>query len=771
MDKGDLGIFNGWLWFKGLEGNLETFSLLNKKTRDISFAVVFVLFWILWKEAYDVKKHFSDYINVEEELKLKVKLLMSEQVSRIVRIMSSKDVVVNGSLNLMHEILRKQWIDLSICKENKKIGLESVQEIKANIQKKIILGSEWGTVNRWLDYILEQPDQKRYYLSTDCYNSYWDILFNNLNLSSDWWKISWSYRMNRIDDSTCHNCHVDNVNMKLSIDINDKTEKIKDKILEHFYFGLFKFIGLMLWVCLLFLQNKKTSKINELTKKLLNTIQNVEKIFNTTSQWFCMLEWWKDWNIIYVNPSLLKLLWYEKEEMIWKKVIDFICEKDMKKFDQVDITNLIFEICLAKKDWTFLPIKVHWSAFRDANWKITHSFAFITDLTEARQALQVKQDFLGVMSHELRTPLNALIWYLELLIEEKVWNKEQKWYLNMMNASSKNLLSIINGILDFSKMESWKMNLEQISVNISVLLRYVNDILNKQITDKWLQLVLNIQDLSSNFIWDPTKITQILTNLIWNAIKFTEEWTISVVCSLVQSWDEWWKNLSIEVSDTGIWMTKKQLKTIFEPFMQADTSITREYWWTWLWLSITKKLVEAMWWNIQVKSEHWKWTTFIVSIPFVEVEEKEVGEEEKWGEIERLYLLESEGGMFNAGRQITTSIENATVLIVDDDRVNLLLIKKVLKILWFKEINIYTEVVLWENYDLIFMDERMPGQSWSDMAKKIREQDEEVVIISSSADWDNEHLAKIKKAWMDGYLVKPISLESLGKIIDFLLKK
>lgn len=214
----------------------------------------------------------------------------------------------------------------------------------------------------------------------------------------------------------------------------------------------------------------------------------------------------------------------------------------------------------------------------------------------AEEATRMKSDFLAIISHEIRTPMNGIIGMTELMLETKLSSK-QEHYARTVSGSAEALLNIINDVLDFSKIESGRMELDNIDFNLHQLCESVADLLSVKAREKALELAVRyIPGTPENLVGDTVRIRQIISNLVANAIKFTERGFVLLTVETLQEEGipEDYARIRLSVQDTGIGISEDAQSRIFEKFMQADTSTTRRFGGTGLGLSICRQLVDLM---------------------------------------------------------------------------------------------------------------------------------------------------------------------------------
>ncbi len=399
---------------------------------------------------------------------------------------------------------------------------------------------------------------------------------------------------------------------------------------------------------------------------------------------------------------------------------------------------------------------------RAANQQLTASEQQLRAAKERAEDLaRAKADFLANMSHEIRTPMNAVLGFSELLRKTPL-DERQKEYLDTIISSGQLLLSIINDILDLSKLESGKISLEKIDFNLRYLINDVFKIVATRMGDKRIDTYIEIdKDVPIYLKGDPTRLRQIFVNLLGNAIKFTTQGEIGVVVNKEKDRTEDIPLLRFSVVDTGIGIPSDKLDDIFESFSQADTSVTRKYGGTGLGLTICKALVEAMGGKIWVESELNKGSKFIFVIPF------EKGKAISETEIYPLSYKE---------------IKSKAVVIVEDNKVSQRILKQLCKQLGMRILSVESSAKtafecikrLEEDNnipDIILCDIFLGKEYGYELVKKIRSYDKykKLKIIAVTADPQIGEANKAQEMGFDGYLPKPVIIDNFAKVIATVL--
>jgi PAS domain S-box-containing protein len=374
----------------------------------------------------------------------------------------------------------------------------------------------------------------------------------------------------------------------------------------------------------------------------------------------------------------------------------------------------------------------------------------------AEESSNVKTQFLSNMSHELRTPLNGIIGAANLLIQDE-FLPHQKEGLNILRFSSEHMLSLVNEVLDLSKLDAKKMNLEKISVDIAGLIKTITAPFINQYSDKGLQLTINVDtNLKRQVLADPTRLNQILTNLLSNALKFTESGTVAVeVKGIAIKSNE--NTIEFSVTDTGIGISAEKVKSIFESFTQADAKTTRKYGGTGLGLAISQKLVALMGGQLKVESKYRKGSKFFFELTFPVNQGKE-----------KVYVDKSDTAILG-------SLKNLHLLIAEDNPVNMMIACRFLD-KWgvkYKKAKNGAEAVTLaiaegNKFDLLLLDLEMPEMDGFGALNKIREIYPDIPAIAFTAAVFENMRHKLMEQGFTDYIQKPFRPEDLySKLLNY----
>ncbi|BDX05480.1 hypothetical protein MACH26_10010 [Planctobacterium marinum] len=369
---------------------------------------------------------------------------------------------------------------------------------------------------------------------------------------------------------------------------------------------------------------------------------------------------------------------------------------------------------------------------------------------KAEEASKIKSEFLSNMSHEIRTPMNGILGVLQILQREEQTEKDSK-LIDKAIYSAKSLLTIINDILDYSKIEAQQLDIEHIPFALESVTQSVLSDMLPVASDKHICLTLtHDQQLPKTWLGDPVRIRQILMNLVSNAVKFTEQGSVTIAVRTAQR--EAQSGLIFEVQDTGIGMSQQAVKALFERFSQADASITRKFGGTGLGMSITQNLISLMQGDIRVASSEGKGTRFVVFLPLTSAKDKTdvttTSFEEQQPDLQGKQILIAEDNAIN--QEIIRSMlesTNATLRFADNGR------------LAIDEVNT-------QQPDLILMDIQMPVLDGKQAFAIIHKIAPEIPIIALTANVMSQDIKEYEQLGFSGYLGKPFELRDLYKTLS-----
>jgi PAS domain S-box-containing protein len=419
------------------------------------------------------------------------------------------------------------------------------------------------------------------------------------------------------------------------------------------------------------------------------------------------------------------------------------------------------DLLVYRKDGQPLWISVINSVILDKDGAVDKYIEVIIDITakkkaemeliaakeEALQLSRAKDMFISVMSHEIRTPLNAVIGMSHLLLDDNT-EEIRRENLGILKFSAENLMTLINNVLDFTKIETGNIELERMPVELHELVQSIASSMQFNASEKKIYIKYNIDGaVPQSIIGDRTRLCQVLLNLMGNAVKFTEEGGVTIDLQVIGQTDSYVK-IRFAISDTGIGIANDKINTIFESFKQAESSTSRKYGGTGLGLAITKKLIELHGAEIHVDSVPGKGSTFWFTIKF----DKEP------------IKAANNNNIVETGLQLN-------VLVVDDNQINRLLINKVLT-KWGATIEFaengeeaVQKVEANPNLDVVLMDIHMPIMGGLEATQIIRSKPEayyqQLPIIALTASMLNSEINEMENAGMNDYVLKPFDPKGL----------
>ncbi|MCD4708902.1 MAG: PAS domain S-box protein [Candidatus Sabulitectum sp.] len=471
--------------------------------------------------------------------------------------------------------------------------------------------------------------------------------------------------------------------------------------------------------------------------------------------------------VSFFNSAAELMFGYRRSETIGKELHKLIAPEEYWEMIEMGLSQFrntgqgmmigrVVETEGVRKNGTVFPVELSVSSFfLNDSWHATGILRDISErkrieleLIEAREgalnATRTKSEFLANMSHEIRTPLNAIIGTNDLL-----WNTDltsaQKSYLRVSRNASDNLLSLINDILDISKVEAGKIELEEIPFNLYEDIEKTCETLALRAHEKVLELNCRIHPDTPRWVMgDPSRLKQVITNLIGNSIKFTDKGEITVE---VKPFDE--DKVKFSVTDTGIGIPEGKVEAIFMSFTQADSSHTRRYGGTGLGLAISTRLVELMGGEISVKSEVNSGSSFSFFCDLPETDLMDIND-----------------------RSLPPDISGRSVLVADDNRGNRMILKELLEG-WGAVVDLADcgapalRMLGDRKYDTILLDYMMPDMDGSEVVDYMRRDQisTDSVIMMLTCDDSNSLIEKCRLSGIDRFLFKPVRRAELSKQI------
>ena len=486
----------------------------------------------------------------------------------------------------------------------------------------------------------------------------------------------------------------------------------------------------------------------------------------------------------YVSPNVKQFLGYDSEEVIGRSIFDFLNPDDLGIFQEMleesnDFLahNQFLEFRLRHKNGEYRVFSTNGKLIEDKSGIHRYYTGVARDISKlkekqrelflakerAEQASQIKSQFLSVMSHEIRTPMNAVIGLAHFLMEENP-RPDQMENLKTLQFSAENLMALINDILDYNKIDSGKVELEQAQFDLRNIIHRIVHSHSFHANEKSLRISCEIDEaIPELLIGDSLRIGQIVNNLVSNAIKFTEIGFVRI--SILKEFSKGnYTDIKFVFEDTGIGIPENKRKSIFEAFTQASSSTSRKYGGTGLGLAIVKRLVELHGGEIEVRNRIGGGSVFefVISFEFVDFKKMEA----------------EKSSLFSKNR----SLQNASILVAEDNAVNQILIRKFLT-KW----NAGNLVIASDgqealdnfnsgDFDLVLLDLQMPELDGFEVAKAIRNHTDprkrNVPVLALTASSFNEIREEMRISGMNDFIPKPFAPEVLyEKILKHLTLK
>jgi PAS domain S-box-containing protein len=531
--------------------------------------------------------------------------------------------------------------------------------------------------------------------------------------------------------------------------------------------------------------NKRQAQSLELLmadrKKIDAERERLLKILNEASDFIGMAD--MQANLTYLNPAGKRMVGLAEDvDVLTLKIHDMHTHEAAQFVLNVGIPYVLehdswqSENTLLHKSGHEIAVSQILSLHRDSKGNPAFLSSIMRDITGVKQAEQAmldakeaaetlaqsKTDFLANMSHEIRTPMNAILGLSELALHSKENNQND--YLEKIHGASENLLTILNDILEFSKLDSTGIEIDSEYFNLSLLVNNLNNLFEETARQKNLTFELEVSpEVQRHLIGDALRLQQVLTNLLNNSIKFTQTGFVRLRISVSQQ-DDKPILLTFSIEDSGIGISQEQQKLLFQPFTQADTSITRRFGGTGLGLVISQKFIRLMGGEISLESTLHQGSHFWFTLPF-EISKKSHS-------TEFLPVKQNKRATTEQLEEAAKLLFNKRVLLVEDMPLNQQVASEFLRNAKLRVVvadngKEALEILEFSTFDVILMDIQMPIMDGFEATKIIRDNPQwaTIPIIAVSAGVTLNEQEKYQRAGMNDFLPKPINpLQMLEKI-------
>ena len=478
--------------------------------------------------------------------------------------------------------------------------------------------------------------------------------------------------------------------------------------------------------------------------------------------------------IVEINDYLCRFVGHSRMEIVGRRIEDLhhspVLERvlgQIAKFrNQIDSPPLVLQRPLGEAEVILRMQPI----YRDGGYDgVLLNVIDVTEMVKARRTAEAanesKTSFLTNMSHEIRTPMTAIMGYADLLAEVPSDPEERDRYLTIIRRNGKHLLSLINDLLDLSKIEAGEMPVVIRPCHVAAVVADVASIMRVRADERGIALTAEYTTaIPEVVLTDSDRLRQALVNLVGNAVKFTEEGGVRIVVALVPSWRDGQGAIRFEITDTGIGMDHDAMGRLFEPFVQADTSTSRKYGGTGLGLTITRRIAELLGGNVTVDSQPGVGSTFTLILPAGNLEGVAMLEDPA----EAVHSHET-GGAAPAGVG-GDSLEGVRVLLAEDGADNQLLISTVLRkagaeVAIAGNGRLAVEKALSEPFDVILMDIQMPEMNGYEATRTLREQGHTDPILALTAHAMDADRQRCLAAGCNEHLTKPINREKMIRTV------
>jgi PAS domain S-box-containing protein len=482
--------------------------------------------------------------------------------------------------------------------------------------------------------------------------------------------------------------------------------------------------------------------------------------------------------LTYVSPNIQQFLGYDFKNVIGSSITEFLHPDDKYilnfSLDEANSNqNQYWEFRLRHQNGEYRIFSSNGKVVHNEEDKEMYYTGIARDITKlkeaqrelfyakekAEQASIIKSQFLSIMSHEIRTPMNAVIGMAHLLIEDNP-RPDQLENLKTLQFSAENLLGLINDILDYSKIDSGKVELEQVNFELNTAFNRILHSYTYQAREKSLDIVFDSDPtLPKSIVGDPVRLGQVINNLVSNAIKFTEKGFVKITLKKVSE-NEHSVTVKFDFEDTGIGIPEEKLQSVFEAFTQASAETTRKYGGTGLGLAIVKRLVELFGSEIKIFRKESGGTLFSFEIAFDK------------------YNFKTISPLKNVGGGIK-SLSSAVILVAEDNLVNQVMIRKFLDKWGVKQVVIASDgiealsALETQYFNLVLLDLQMPAMDGFEVARNIRNMKStahrSVPIIALTASSLLDVKEQLDDVGIDDYISKPFNPDDLyAKMIKYL---